>query len=180
MKILNTYFDGEVVLFEPDVIEDDRGYFYESYRDTILPYKVDFVQENVSYTKKCGTIRGIHFQNKPYAQAKLVKVLQGKVVDVIVDLRKDSSTYKQWIMFYLSSDDKRQLFIPEGFGHSFRTLTDNVIFSYKVSNYYNKECDRSIRYNDDSIKIFWDKVDESLMSEKDRNAPKLKDSDCNF
>ena len=139
-----------------------------------------FVQDNQSFSSQKGILRGIHFQNNPMAQAKLVRVTKGAVLDVAVDLRKGSPTYRQWVSVELSAENKRMLFIPRGFGHGFRTLTDDVEFCYKVDNLYSKECDRGIRYNDPAIGVDWGEVNESLLSAKDTTSPLLADSDCNF
>lgn len=140
---------------------------------------VVFVQDNQSYTAKKGTLRGIHFQQYPMSQAKLVRVVRGAVMDVAVDLRKDSPTYKQWVSVELSAENKRQLFIPQGFGHAFLTLTDDVEFVYKCDNLYSRELERSIRYDDPEIGIEWG-TDGPVLSDKDAVAPFLKDSDCNY
>ena len=139
-----------------------------------------FVQDNQSFSSQKGILRGIHFQNNPMAQAKLVRVTKGAVLDVAVDLRRGSPTYRQWVAVELSAENKRMLFIPRGFGHGFRTLTDDVEFCYKVDNLYSKECDRGIRYNDPTIGVDWGEVNESLLSAKDTTSPMLDDSDCNF
>lgn len=140
---------------------------------------VVFVQDNQSYTAKKGTLRGIHFQQYPMSQAKLVRVVRGAVMDVAVDLRKDSPTYKQWVSVELSAENKRQLFIPQGYGHAFLTLTDDVEFVYKCDNLYSRELERSIRYDDPEIGIEWG-TDCPVLSDKDAVAPFLKDSDCNY
>lgn len=181
MKAIKTEIDG-VVIIEPDVFGDNRGWFMESwskkkYED--LGITADFVQDNQSFTAKKGTLRGLHFQMAPYAQAKLIRVLSGKVLDVAVDMRKSSPTYLKWVAVEISSDNKRQLFIPKGFAHGFVTLTDNVEFAYKCDNFYSKEHDRSIRFDDKDIGIDWG-ITDPIVSEKDMNAPLLKDSDCNF
>ena len=176
----------EVFIIEPDCYGDHRGWFMETYNE--LKYRDlgimnHFVQDNHSMSSKIGTLRGIHFQNNPMAQTKLVRCTKGIVIDVAVDLRKGSPYYKRWIAVELSEDNKRQLYIPRGFGHGFITMSDSVEFEYKVDNYYSKEYDRSIRYDDPSIGIDWDKLlkgIEPILSEKDYNAPLLKDSDCNF
>lgn len=181
MRVIETELPG-VLLIEPDVYRDERGWFIESYSyKAFKQFGIDivFVQDNHSYSKKRWTLRGIHFQNNPMAQSKLVRCTRGKILDVVVDLRKGSPTYKKWIMVELSEDNKRMLFIPKGFGHAFLTLTDNVEVQYKVDEYYSKEYDRSIRWNDPEISIDWP-VKDPILSEKDRNAPFLKDSDCNF
>lgn len=175
-----------VIILEPQVFSDERGWFMESYnyRDIEETAFNTFLQDNQSYTKYKNTIRGIHFQNHPYAQAKLVRVLKGAVIDVAVDLREGSPYYKQYAAVELSDQNKKQLFIPKGFGHAFLTLTDDVEFFYKCDDYYNKESERGIRWNDPDINIDWKElglsVDEPILSEKDKNAPLLKNSDCNF
>ena len=139
----------------------------------------DFVQDNQSYTARKGTLRGIHFQQYPMAQTKLVRVTRGAVMDVAVDLRKDSPTYRQWVAVELSAENRKQLLIPQGFGHAFLTLTDDVEFVYKCDNFYSKEHDRNIRFDDPELGVEWG-IAEPILSEKDAAAPFLKDSDCNF
>ena len=181
MKLIETDLPG-VYIIEPKVFEDERGWFMESYSYKAfkdLGIDTIFVQDNHSYSKRAGTLRGIHFQNDPMAQAKLVRCTKGKILDVAVDLRKGSPTYKKWIMVELSQENKRMLYIPKGFGHAFLTLTDDVEVQYKVDQYYSKEHDRSIRWNYPEIGIDWP-IKNPILSEKDRNAPFLKDSDCNF
>ena len=182
MKRIDTALPG-VCIIEPDVHGDARGYFMETYSTrnfAAIGIDTVFVQDNQSFSSQKGILRGIHFQNNPMAQAKLVRVTKGAVLDVAVDLRKGSPTYKQWVAVELSAENKRMLFIPRGFGHGFRTLTDNVEFCYKVDNLYSKECDRGIRYNDPAIGVDWGEVNESLLSAKDTTSPLLADSDCNF
>lgn len=182
MKKIETSLPG-VYIIEPQVFGDHRGYFMETYNQQAFhEIGIDnvFVQDNQSFTAQKGTLRGIHFQNAPYSQAKLVRVTRGTVLDVAVDLRKGSPTYKQWVAVELSAENKRMLFIPRGFGHGFRTLTDDVEFCYKVDNLYNKECDRGIRFNDPAIGVEWGEVIEELLSQKDVTSPLLEDSDCNF
>lgn len=172
----------EVFIIEPQVFGDHRGWFMESWSKKKLEdlgINVNFVQDNQSFTASKGTLRGIHFQQHPMAQSKLVRVVSGSVIDVAVDLRKESATYKQWVAVELSADNKRQLFIPQGFGHAFLTLSDNVEFLYKCDNLYSRECDRSIRFDDPELNINWGVINP-IVSEKDANAPFLKDSDCNF
>lgn len=181
MRIEKTKLDG-VFIIEPDVFGDDRGWFTESYnkqRLKDLGIDIDFVQDNHSFSSQKGTLRGLHFQNNPHAQSKLIRCTKGEVLDVAVDIRKKSPTYKQWISVELTEENKKQLFIPKGFAHGFLTLTDNVEFQYKVDEYYNKEADRSIRYDDTEIAIDW-QLDDLILSDKDKDAPLLKDSDCNF
>lgn len=172
-----------VYIIEPQVFGDHRGYFMETWstqKFEALGLDYTFVQDNESFTAQKGTLRGIHFQNDPMSQAKLVRVVEGVVLDVAVDLRKGSPTYKQWVAVELSAENKKMLLIPRGFGHGFKTLTDNVKFCYKVDNLYSKECDRSIRFDDSEIGIGWGEVFEEFLSGKDLQAPKLSESDCNF
>ncbi len=182
MKRIDTKLPG-VCIIEPQVFGDQRGYFMETwstrnFEEMGLHY--DFVQDNQSYSAQKGILRGIHFQNAPMAQAKLVRVTKGAVLDVAVDLRKGSPTYRQWVAVELSAENKRMLMIPRGFGHGFKTLTDDVEFCYKVDNLYSRECDRGIRFNDPAIGVEWGEVAENLLSQKDTASPLLQDSDCNF
>ncbi len=181
MKRIETALPG-VCIVEPQVFGDHRGYFMETYSTkTFADIGITnaFVQDNQSFTAQKGTLRGIHFQNAPMAQAKLVRVTRGAVLDVAVDLRCGSPTYRQWVGVELSAENKRMLFIPRGFGHGFVTLTDDVEFCYKVDNLYSRECDRGIRFCDPSIGVQWG-VENPILSEKDANSPMLADSDCNF
>lgn len=179
MKLTKTKLDG-VYIVEPQVFGDERGWFMETYSKTKTPeIACDFVQDNQSYSKEKGILRGIHFQNGDYAQAKLVRCVRGAVLDVAVDLRKGSSTYKEWVAVELSAENKKQFFIPRGFGHGFLTLTDDVEFVYKTDNYYNYESDRSIKFDDPEIGVEWG-IENPIISEKDSKAPLLKDSDCTF
>ena len=182
MRRIETKLPG-VYIVEPDVHGDHRGYFMETYNQKAfedIGITAVFVQDNQSFTAQKGTLRGIHFQNAPMAQAKLVRVTRGAVMDVAVDLRKGSPTYRQWVAVELSAENKRMLFIPRGFGHGFRTLTDDVEFCYKVDNLYSRDCDRGIRFDDPAIGVDWGEVTESLLSQKDTTAPLLEESDCNF
>jgi len=181
MKVIKTELE-DVLILEPKVFGDQRGWFTESWskrkmEEADLFY--EFVQDNHSFSARKGTLRGIHFQNHPYAQAKLVRCTRGAVLDVAVDLRKDSPDYKKWVAVELSEENKRQLLIPKGFGHAFLTLTDNVEFLYKTDQYYSAEHDRSIAWNDPEIGIIWPDGD-FILSEKDRKAPLLKNSDINY
>lgn len=181
MKITETSLKG-VFMIEPVVHGDHRGYFMETYREdifeTIAP-GIKFVQDNESFTAKKGTLRGLHFQNEPMAQGKLIRVTRGAVKDVAVDMRKGSPNYLKWVAVELSEENKRQLYIPRGFAHGFVTLTDDVQFVYKVDNTYSAECDRSVCFCDPQIGVEWGE-DNPILSEKDKNAPLVKDSDCNF
>jgi dTDP-4-dehydrorhamnose reductase/dTDP-4-dehydrorhamnose 3,5-epimerase len=173
----------DVFLIEPLVHGDQRGWFMETFRDDELKragIDVKFVQENQSYTAQKGTLRGVHFQNYPYAQSKLVRCLRGEILDVAVDLRPWSANYKKWVGVVLSAENKKQLYIPRGFGHGFLTLADDVEVAYKVDEYYCKAADRGIAYNDPALGIAWGMERIPILSEKDKNAPLLSDSDCNF
>ncbi|WP_418752033.1 dTDP-4-dehydrorhamnose 3,5-epimerase [Frisingicoccus sp.] len=185
MKVIETKIPG-VKIIEPDCFEDNRGWFMETY--STVKYEEFgindvFVQDNHSLSTKKGTLRGLHFQNNPMSQAKLVRCTRGTVIDVAVDLRKGSPTYKQWVSAELSAENKRQFYIPRGFAHGFLTLTDDVEFEYKVDNLYSKEHDRGIRYDDPEIGVDWGGLLMGLtpiLSEKDMNGPLLADSDVNF
>jgi dTDP-4-dehydrorhamnose 3,5-epimerase len=181
MKITETELKGAYIL-EPDVFGDARGWFMETYTKKKLPeelQKIDFVQDNHSFSSQKGVIRGLHCQKDPFCQTKLIRVTKGAVYDVIVDVRHGSPTYKKWIKVLLTADNKKQLWIPKGFLHGFVTLTDEVEFQYKVDNYYSKECDRSVKFNDPEFGVDWG-TDNPLISDKDRNAPLYKDSDLEF
>ena len=171
-----------VFVLEPQVFGDHRGWFMETYsKETFKQMGIEtlFVQDNQSYTKEKGTLRGIHFQNDPMAQAKLVRVTRGAVLDVAVDLRWGSPTYLKWEAVELTAENKRMLFIPRGFGHGFLTLTKDVEFLYKVDNVYSREHDRGIRFDEPSIGVDWD-IENPILSDKDFRAPLLSNSDCNF
>jgi len=181
MKVTKTDIDG-VVIVEPAVFGDHRGFFMESwskqkFEATGLFY--DFVQDNHSSSSVKGTLRGIHFQRGDKAQAKLVRCVKGAVLDVAVDLRPNSPTYKKWVGVELSAENKKQLLIPRGFGHGFVTLTDEVEFLYKADNYYAPEADGGVRWNDPEIGVDWG-VEEPILSQKDANAPFLKDAVTGF
>lgn len=181
MKRIETKLHG-VYILEPKVYGDHRGYFMETYSQKVfseLGIDAVFVQDNESFTAKKGTLRGLHFQNEPMAQAKLVRVLSGAVMDVAVDLRKGSPTYLQWEAVELSAENKRMFYLPRGFAHGFLTLTDDVTFVYKVDRLYSPACDRSIRFDDPQIGVEWG-IAAPILSQKDLDAPLLKDSDCNF
>ncbi|MGN0962780.1 MAG: dTDP-4-dehydrorhamnose 3,5-epimerase [Clostridia bacterium] len=181
MEIIRTELPG-VCIIEPKVFGDHRGYFTETWSKREmerLGFSFDFVQDNESFTAEKGTIRGIHFQIDPMAQAKIVRVSQGAVLDVAVDLRKGSPFYKKWVAVELSAENHRQLLLPRGFGHGFVSLTNDVLFLYKVDNAYSPECDRSIRFDDPEIGVDWG-ITDPILSVKDQTAPVLADSDCNF
>lgn len=171
MEIVETNLDGCYVLI-PKKFGDYRGWFTETYNKKCLDelnIKYDFVQDNMSYSKEKGTLRGLHFQKKPYAQAKLIRCTKGAVFDVVVDARKDSKTYGKWFGTEISEENGKQLLIPRGFLHGFQTLTDDVIFEYKCDNYYSKEHDGGVMYNDPKIGVEWP-VDKAILSEKDMNS----------
>lgn len=170
----------DVIICEPVVHGDDRGYFVETFRkdklEDFIGYKIKFCQDNESKSSK-GVLRGLHYQLPPYAQTKLVRVIQGRVLDVAVDIREGSPTFGQHVAVELSSENKKQLLIPRGFAHGFVVLEDNTVFSYKVDNYYSPECDRGILFNDTDLKIDWKLPEEKiLLSEKDRKQPKLNET----
>ena len=180
MKIINTAIEG-VYIIEPQVFEDNRGYFFESYNKQKMDeagLKYDFIQDNQSMSKY-GTIRGIHFQKGDVAQAKLVRVLEGTVLDVAVDLRKGSKTFGKHVAVELSAENKRQLMIPRGFGHGFSVLSETAVFTYKCDNVYNKASEGGIRFDDPDINIDWKvRPEDAILSDKDKNAPFLKDVTC--
>lgn len=177
MKLTQTPLQGCIVI-EPTVFSDNRGTFQETYRkqqlDQVLGYAVSFVQDNQSFSKK-GVLRGLHFQKGEFAQAKLVRVIQGKVLDVAVDIRQNSPTFGQYHSVELSSDNNKQLFVPRGFAHGFVVLSDTATLSYKCDNYYNKEAEGGIVFNDPELDIDWRAPAVRLIiSEKDLNLPQLK------
>ena len=167
----------EVVLLKPTSYGDDRGYFVETFRQDLLEkaigYKVNFVQDNESKSIK-GVLRGLHYQLPPYTQAKLVRVIEGSVLDVAVDIRKSSPTFGQHVSLELTAQNKHQLFVPHGFAHGFVVLSDSATFTYKVDNYYAPEHDRGIAFDDEQLKINWQLSAEELqLSDKDRAHPSL-------
>ena len=172
MKITETKLDG-VYIIEPQVFGDARGWFMETYSKKKTPQIArDFVQDNQSFSAQKGTLRGIHFQAPPMAQAKLLRCTKGAIMDYAVDIRPDSKTYKQWVAVELTEENKRQIFIPRGFGHAFITLTEDTEVQYKADNYYSQEHDRSILWSDPELSIDWG-TDNPMVSEKDKNAPLL-------
>ena len=174
----------DVIICEPTVHGDDRGYFVETFRadklEEFLGYKIDFCQDNESKSSK-GVLRGLHYQLPPYAQTKLVRVIQGRVLDVAVDIRKNSPTFGQYVAVELTAQNKKQLLVPRGFAHGFVVLEDDTVFAYKVDNYYSPECDRGIAFDDEDLGIDWilDK-DQLNLSAKDKIQPKLKDTNDLF
>jgi dTDP-4-dehydrorhamnose 3,5-epimerase len=173
----------DVVLIRPKVHGDHRGYFVETFRqdklEEALGYHVQFVQDNESKSSK-GVLRGLHFQLAPYAQSKLVRVIEGCVLDVAVDIRKGSPTFGQHVALELSGENKQQLFVPRGFAHGFVVLSDTATFAYKVDNYYSPECDRGLAFDDACLAVDWQlERDQLLLSDKDTKQPLLSElEDC--
>lgn len=182
MKVIRTPLEG-LVIIEPKVWRDSRGYFYESYnRNFFVEAGVDceFVQDNQSLSQR-GTLRGLHAQDTPFAQGKLVRVITGKVLDIAVDIRKDSPTFGKSLSIILDGENNLMLWIPVGFLHGFATLEDNTIFSYKVSNFYNQASEIGVRWNDPILNINWQlSEDEVILSEKDKQLPFLHDFSSPF
>lgn len=183
MKLINTGIK-DLFILEPDVFGDDRGYFFESYNkmklDSLIGKIYNFVQDNESRSSY-GVIRGLHYQLAPFSQAKLVRVLQGKVYDVAVDLRKDSPTFRKWVGVELSGENKRQFLIPKGFAHGFSVLSEIAVFAYKCDEYYHPEAEAGIVYNDPSLSIDWKVRDEDIkVSPKDGLLPGFDQAEMNF
>jgi dTDP-4-dehydrorhamnose 3,5-epimerase len=175
MELINTGIEGLWVI-KPKVFSDPRGYFFESYNKELFEKNglhLNFVQDNQSLSHR-KVLRGLHFQNPPFAQGKLVRVITGAVYDVAVDIRKGSPTYGKYFGENLTADNKLMMYIPEGFAHGFLTLEDNTIFSYKCTNFYNKASEDSIKWNDTDIGIKWN-IEDPLLSEKDINGKEFKD-----
>ncbi len=167
----------DALLIKPKVFRDERGFFLESYSKKVFQENgvdCDFIQDNHSLSVAKGVLRGVHFQNNPMAQAKLVRVVRGKVFDAIVDLRPESPTFGRWQGFELSAENFLMLFVPRGFGHGFCTLEENTEFVYKVDNYYSPEHDSGIVWNDPDLKIAWP-IENPVLSEKDKNLGSFKD-----
>lgn len=182
MKITKTHIEGLLIL-EPKVLGDERGYFFESYRKSTFDtegHSVNFIQDNQARSVK-NVLRGLHYQNDPVPQAKLLRVLEGVIWDVAVDIRKNSKTYGQWYGIELSAENKLQFFIPHGFAHGYAVLSDTAEVFYKCDNYYAKECEGGVYFADPAIGIDW-KIDVSkaIVSEKDQKQPLLKDANNLF
>lgn len=174
----------DIVIIEPKVHGDDRGYFVETFREDkleeFLGYKINFCQDNESKSSK-GVLRGLHYQLAPFAQTKLVRVIQGRVLDVAVDIRKGSPTFGKYVAVELSAENKKQMLVPRGFAHGFVVLEDDTVFAYKVDNYYSSQCDRGIAYDDESLNIDWILNKENLnLSAKDTKQPKLNETNDLF
>ena len=183
MEVIKTAIEG-LLIIEPTVFGDSRGYFFESYNkqrfNEATGLDIDFVQDNQS--KSCyGVLRGLHFQKPPYAQSKLVRCVRGKVLDVAVDIRKSSPTFGKYVAVELTEDNHRQLFIPHGFAHGFVVLSEEAIFQYKCDNFYHKESEGAIAWNDPEINIDWTiPFDDVMLSDKDKVNPLLKDAEWLF
>lgn len=170
----------EIVLIKPNTHGDNRGYFIETFRqdlfEVFVGYKVNFIQDNESKSAK-GVLRGLHYQLPPYSQAKLTRVIEGRALDVAVDIRKSSPTFGQYISVELTGSNKHQLFVPHGFAHGFVVLSDNVTFAYKVDNYYAPEYERGIAFDDAELRVDWQlPIEKLLLSNKDKMHPKLSDA----
>ncbi len=183
MTIIKTAIEGPFIV-EPRVFGDARGYFFESFNQRDFAeqtgLELDFVQDNESRSTY-GVVRGLHFQRPPYAQAKLVRVVEGRVLDVAVDIRRGSLTYGQYVAVELSSDNHRQFYIPHGFAHGFAVLSDTAVFQYKCDNYYHPESEGALAWNDPDLAIDWQIApDTVLLSDKDRSHPRLADFETPF
>ena len=175
MEIIKTQIEG-VVIIEPRLFKDERGYFFESFNQKEFEDKVcktKFIQDNESKSSY-GVVRGLHFQKPPFAQSKLVRVVKGAVLEVAVDIRKDSPTFRQHVAVELTEDNHRQFFIPRGFAHGFSVLSKEVIFQYKCDNFYAPQSEGAIAWDDPDLGIDWQiSIDDILLSEKDKSHPKL-------
>lgn len=183
MKLIDTEIE-DLFILEPKVFQDERGYFFESYNkmvlDELLGTQYNFVQDNESKSTY-GVIRGLHYQLNPFSQAKLVRVLQGKVYDVAVDLRKNSPSFLKWVGVELSAENKKQFLIPKGFAHGFSVLSETAIFAYKCDEYYHPKAEAGIIFNDPSMDIDWKIKEEDIkISPKDILLPKLEEARINF
>lgn len=181
MKVIDLKLDGASII-EPVVHGDSRGFFMESYNEQVFKQNgihQNFIQDNHSLSAETGVLRGLHYQLNPKAQTKLVRVLSGAIYDVIVDIRKNSQTFGQWVGVILSEDNKRQLLVPKGFAHGFCTLVPNTQVLYKVDEYYSPENDRGILWSDPSLGIDWPTT-SPILSDKDKRHPLLKDAEINY
>lgn len=183
MKFIRTAIE-DVIVIEPQVHGDERGYFVETFRadklEEFLGYKINFCQDNESKSSR-GVLRGLHYQLAPAAQTKLVRVIQGRVLDVAVDIRKGSPTFGKHVAVELSAENKKQLLVPRGFAHAFVVLEDDTIFAYKVDNYYSPENDRGILFSDEALGIDWKMpIEEIQLSAKDKVQPKLSETEDLF
>ena len=176
-------FIKDLIVLSPAVFEDERGYFFEAYSKSKfidLGIHIDFVQDNQSFSKK-STLRGLHYQNPSFAQTKLVRVLQGEIMDVAVDLRKDSPTYGKYFGIVLSAENKKQLLVPQGFAHGFSVLSDTAVVSYKCDQYYNKQSEGGIRFDDSALNIDWGiDLTTAIVSDKDLILPSFENCNSQF
>ncbi|MEZ7901983.1 MAG: dTDP-4-dehydrorhamnose 3,5-epimerase [Urechidicola sp.] len=181
MKLIETKIK-DLYILEPRVFGDDRGYFFESFNSQtfqeLIGEEVEFVQDNQSMSGE-NIVRGLHFQNPPFAQGKLVRVIKGEVIDVAVDIRKDSPTYGEHVSVRLSGENNRMFWIPPGFAHGFSSLEEGTIFSYKCTNYYSKESEGSVAWDDPELNINWG-VENPIISEKDQESPLFRDLKSKF
>ena len=179
MKLISTDFEG-LYIIEPKIFEDSRGYFYETFNRSVFEHNglfYDFVQDNESKSEY-GVIRGLHYQIGQFSQAKLVRVLQGKVLDVVVDLRQNSKTFGKYFSIELSAENKKQFLVPRGFAHGFSVLSKETIFIYKCDNFYNKKSERGIMFNDKKLSIDWQiPINQQKISEKDTKNPSFDKAD---
>ena len=183
MQFIRTHIQ-DVIIIEPKVHGDSRGYFVETFRqdklEEFLGYQINFCQDNESKSSK-GVLRGLHYQLPPHAQTKLVRVISGRVLDIAVDIRKNSPTFGKYVAVELSGENKKQLLIPRGFAHGFVVLEDDTVFAYKVDNYYSPQCDRGIAFDDENLNIDWIlNHDELNLSTKDTKQPKLNETNDLF
>ena len=180
---LETTTIQDLMIINPAVFNDERGYFFEAYNKEKfgdLEIAIDFVQDNQSFSKK-GTLRGLHYQNPPYAQTKLVRVLQGEIIDVAVDLRKDSATFGQSFSIKLTAENKKQLLVPQGFAHGFSVISETAVVLYKCDQYYHKASEGGIRFDDAQLNIDWGMdLKEAIVSEKDLVLPDFKNCNSGF
>ena len=180
---VETTFIQDLVVLTPDVFEDSRGYFFEGYNKnklSALGIDIEFVQDNQSFSQR-GTLRGLHYQNPPYAQTKLVRVLQGEIMDVAVDLRKDSPTYGQHFAIRLSAENKKQLLVPQGFAHGFSVLSETAVVLYKCDQFYNKASEGGMRFDDPTLAIDWGMdLKEAIVSDKDVVLPSFEACNSQF
>lgn len=183
MKVTKTPIEG-LLIIEPDIFKDDRGYFYESYNDRAFKaatgFTETFLQDNQAGSSK-NVLRGLHYQNNPHAQSKLIRVLEGAIWDVVVDIRKNSPTYGQWYGIELNTENSLQFLIPKGFAHGYSVLSDTAVVFYKCDEFYNKETEGGVFYADPALNIDW-KIDltQAIISEKDKVQPLLKDANNKF
>lgn len=171
-----------VKVIEPTYFEDNRGYSAEAYNDrTLLEYGINtkFVVDYICFNKEAGTIRGIHFQNNPHPQVKLVRVVHGEILDFVVDLRKDSPTYKKWTSMIISEENRKQLYLPSGYGHAYVTREPGTVVLYKFDDYYDRELVRAVRWNDPELGLDWN-IESPVLSMSDSKAPFLCESDVNL